>query len=111
MESIRQQKVGRLLQKEVGEILNRGEVKPLDKSMISITGVRLTPDLSIARIYISIFPSEDKAADLEKVKERSAEIRYVLGKKAAKQLRHIPELIFFLDDSFDYAEKIDDLLK
>lgn len=111
MESIRQQKVGRLLQKEVGEIFTRGEVKPLDKSMISITGVRVSSDLSIARIYISIFPSEDKTADLEKVKKQSSEIRYVLGKKTAKQLRHIPELIFFLDDSFDYAEKIDELLK
>ena len=79
--------------------------------MISITGVRLTPDLGIARIYISIFPSNDKLADLEKVKSQTSEIRYVLGKKAGKQLRHIPELIFFLDDSFDYAEKIDELLK
>ena len=86
MESIRQQKVGRLLQKEVGEIFSKGEVKPLDKSMISITGVRLTPDLGIARIYISIFPSNDKLADLEKVKSQTSEIRYVLGKKAGKTI-------------------------
>jgi len=79
--------------------------------MISITGVRCSPDLSIARIYISIFPSSDKSADLEKVKSQRSEIRYHLGKKAGKQLRHIPELVFFLDDSFDYAEKIDELLK
>tara|TARA_R100001015_G_C4581752_1_gene138167 strand:+ start:83 stop:418 length:336 start_codon:yes stop_codon:yes gene_type:complete len=111
MESIRQQKIARLLQKEVGEIFNKGEVKPLDKSMISITGVRVSPDLGIARVYISIFPSEDKMADLEKVKSQSSEIRYHLGKKAGKQLRHIPELVFFLDDSFDYAERIDELLK
>lgn len=111
MESIRQQKVARLLQKEIGEIFNRGEVRPIEKSMISITAVRMTPDLGIARIFISIFPSDDKKADLQQVKDQSSEIRYHLGKKAGKQLRHIPELFFFLDDSFDYAEQIDELLK
>ena len=111
MESIRQQKVGRLLQKEIGEIFNRGEVKPLDGGMISITAVRMTPDLGLARIYISIFPSSNKEEDLNKVKNQGSEIRYHLGKKTGKQLRHIPDLKFYLDDSFDYAEQIDELLK
>lgn len=111
MESIRQQKVARLLQKEIGDIFNKGDVKPLGGGMISITGVRVTPDLGLARIYISIFPSENYEEDLQKVKSQSSEIRYHLGKRAGKQLRHIPELYFFIDDSFDYAEKIDELLK
>jgi len=111
MESIRQQKIARLLQKEIGDIFNRGEVKPIEGGMLSITGVRVSPDLGIARIYISIFPSNDHSADLEKVKSQASEIRYHLGKRAGKQLRHIPELHFFIDDSFDYAEKIDELLK
>lgn len=111
MESIRQQKVARLLQKEIGEIFTKGEVRPLDKSMISITGVRVSPDLGIARVYISIFPSDDKQEDIKTVKSQSSEIRYHLGKRTGKQLRHIPELHFFLDDSFDYAEQIDELLK
>lgn len=111
MESIRQQKVNRLLQKEIGDIFTKGDVKPIDGGMISITNVRVTPDLGLARIHISIFPSSDYEADLLKVKKQSSEIRYHLGKRAGKQLRHIPELQFFIDDSFDYAEKIDELLK
>ena len=111
MESIRQQKIARLLQKEIGEIFNRGEVKPVDGGMLSITGVRVSPDLGIARIYVSIFPSNEPKEDLEKLKSQSSEVRYHLGKRAGKQLRHIPELHFYLDDSFDYAEKIDELLK
>lgn len=111
MESIRQQKVARLLQKEIGDIFNKGEVKPIDGGMISITGVRITPDLGLARIYLSIFPSDDHQEDLEKVKSQAAEVRYHLGKRAGKQLRHIPELYFYIDDSFDYAEQIDELLK
>ncbi len=111
MESIRQQKIARLLQKEIGDIFNKGEVKPLDAGMLSVTGVRVTPDLGIARIYVSIFPSNDYKEDIEKVKAQSSEVRYHLGKRAGKQLRHIPELHFFIDDSFDYAEQIDELLK
>jgi len=111
MESIRQQKVARLLQKEIGDIFTKREVNIATKSMISITQVRVTPDLGIAKIYVSLFPATDKQEALEKIKAQTSEIRYILGKKVGQQLRHTPELHFYLDDSFDYAEKIDNLLR
>lgn len=111
MESIRQQKVARLLQKEVGEIFSRKEVKPPNGLMVSITQVRMTPDLGLAKIYLSLFPNKDREAALEEIRKKTSEVRYTLGNKVGKQLRHIPELHFYLDDSFDYAEKIDELLK
>lgn len=110
METIRQQKVARLLQKEIGEIFTKGEVSTPSGVMISITQVRMSPDLGIAKVYMSLFPSENKAETLEKIRHQASEVRYVLGKKVGKQLRHIPSLSFFVDDSFDYAEKIDQLL-
>ncbi len=111
MESIRQQKVARLLQKEVGEIFNRSEVKLPKGLMISITQVRMSPDLGLAKLYLSLFPGENKEEALDEIRAHASETRYVLGRKVGKQLRHIPELHFYLDDSFDYAENIDHLLK
>lgn len=111
METIRQQKVARLLQKEIGDIFSKSEVNTPAGVMISITQVRMSPDLGIAKVYLSLFPSENKAETIEQIRKQSSEVRYVLGKKVAKQLRHIPQLNFYLDDSFDYAEKIDQLLK
>jgi|SRR5690554_4737651 len=111
METIRQQKIARLLQKEIGEIFNKKEVSLLPGTLISVTQARVSPDLSVAKFYLSLFPAKDKKEALENIQKKSSEIRYVLGKRAGKQLRHIPELYFYLDDSFDYAEKIDQLLK
>lgn len=111
MESIRQQKVARLLQKEVGEIFNRKEVNTPQGIMVSITQVRMTPDLGLAKIYLSLFPNQDREKALKEIRKKTSEIRYTLGNKVGKQLRHIPELHFYLDDSFDYAERIDELLK
>lgn len=111
MESIRQQKVARLLQKEIGEIFTKREVSIANNLMISVTQVRVSPDLGVAKNYLSLFPAKDKQETLEKIKSQAGEIRYVLGKKVGQQLRHIPELHFYLDDSFDYAERIDQLLK
>lgn len=111
MESIRQQKVARLLQKEIGEIFTKREVSLNANLMISVTQVRATPDLGIAKVYLSLFPADDKKEVIKSIQAQTKEIRYVLGKKVGKQLRHIPELHFYLDDSFDYAEKIDKLLR
>jgi len=111
MESIRQQKVSRLLQRELGDIFTKKEVNLTVNLMISVTQVRVSPDLGIARSYLSLFPSDNREAVIEEIRKHSKEIRYVLGKKVGKQLRHIPDLHFYLDDSFDYAEKIDKLLK
>ncbi|MBL4709092.1 MAG: 30S ribosome-binding factor RbfA [Flavobacteriales bacterium] len=111
MESIRQQKVSRLLQKEIGDIFTKREVNLGVNLLISVTQVRVSPDLGIARSYLSLFPAQNKEEVIEQIRKQSKEIRYVLGKKVGQQLRHIPELYFYLDDSFDYAEKIDLLLK
>lgn len=110
MESIRQQKVARLLQKELGEIFSKNLVSTPTGVMLSITQIRMSPDLGVAKVYLSLFPSENKGEALDFIRKHTSEIRYVLGKRLGKQLRHIPELVFFLDDSFDYAEEIDQLL-
>tara|TARA_B110000046_G_scaffold31498_1_gene33457 strand:+ start:4102 stop:4437 length:336 start_codon:yes stop_codon:yes gene_type:complete len=111
MESIRQQKVSRLLQREIGEIFTKKEFNLSVSLMISVTQVRVSPDLGIARSYLSLFPSNNREEIIEEIRKHSKEIRYILGKKVGQQLRHIPDLHFYLDDSFDYAEKIDKLLK
>lgn len=111
METIRQQKVSRLIQREIGDIFTKKEVTLSVNLMISVTQCRVSPDLGIARSYLSIFPSDNREAVIDEIRKHSKEIRYILGKKVGKQLRHIPDLQFYLDDSFDYAEKIDKLLK
>tara|TARA_R110000868_G_scaffold331584_3_gene592569 strand:+ start:712 stop:1047 length:336 start_codon:yes stop_codon:yes gene_type:complete len=111
MESIRQQKVSRLLQREIGDIFTKKEVNLTVNLMISVTQVRVSPDLGVARSYLSLFPSNNREEVIDEIRKHTKEIRYILGKKVGQQLRHIPELFFYLDDSFDYAEKIDKLLK
>jgi ribosome-binding factor A len=110
METTRQQKINRLLQKELAEIFRR-ESAMFRGKMISVTSVRVTPDLSLARLHVSIFPSDNKEDELKEIRAAGARIRYMLGSRTAKQLRVIPELEFFLDDSLDYLEHIDSLLK
>jgi len=111
MESIRQQKVSRLLQREIGDIFTKKELSLSVNLMISVTQVRVSPDLGVARSYLSLFPSNNREEVIEEIRKHTKEIRYILGKKVGQQLRHIPELFLYLDDSFDYAEKIDKLLK
>lgn len=111
MESIRQQKVARLLQKEIGDIFTKKEVNLSLNLMVSVTQVRVTPDLGLAKVYVSLFPATDKAEAIESIQAQNKEVRFVLGKKVRQQLRHVPDLHFYLDDSFDYAEKIDNLLR
>ena len=109
-ETTRQKKIARLLQKELGEIFLL-QTKQAQGILISVSAVRIAPDLSIAKIYLSFFPSE-KAADLiSAIQGNAKQIRYELGQRVRHQLRIIPELAFFIDDSLDYIEKIDSLLK
>lgn len=109
MESTRQAKIARLIQKELSEILRQQTAKT-NGILVSVSAVRVSPDLSIARAYLSIFPS-DKAKDiLENINRSARTIRYELGQKVHFQLRKIPELAFHLDDSLDYIENIDHLL-
>ena|SRR3970040_218034 len=111
MESLRQQKVNRLLQKELSVILQRDGARYVPGSMITVTVVRVSPDLSVARIYLSFFPVKDKKAALENVQKKAGEIRHALSAAIRNQARIIPELVFIIDDSIDRAARIDELLK
>ena len=106
METTRQNKISRLLQKELSEIFLL-QTKSMPGTLVSVSAVRISPDMSIARVYLSVFPSE-KA---EEINNNMKSIRYELGTRVRHQLRIIPELKFFVDDSLDYIEKIDSLLK
>lgn len=79
--------------------------------LISVTEVRITPDLSIAKVYLSIFPTNNKRAIMDAVDEQNSTLRFELGNRVKSQLRKIPELHFYLDDTLDQLEKIDNLLK
>lgn len=110
MESTRQAKISRLLQKELSEIFRQQTAKT-HGTLVSVSGVRVSPDLSIARVYLSVFPS-DKANDIMASINASAKtIRYELAQKVRFQLRKTPELSFYVDDSLDYIENIDHLLQ
>jgi ribosome-binding factor A len=110
-ESTRQKKVSRLIQKEIAEIFLKKGIEYAPGKLVSITKVRVSPDLSFAKIYISIFPSENREAILGSIQEHSHKIRFELGQKVGKQLRIVPEIAFHIDDSLDYIDKIDKLLK
>ncbi|MBE0674140.1 MAG: 30S ribosome-binding factor RbfA [Bacteroidales bacterium] len=110
MESTRQKKIARLLQKELAEIIRRRTPELAPGKMITVTNVRISPDMSVAKIYLSIFPSDDKDKVVASVKEHISAIRYDLGREVHNQLRIIPELAVFTDDSLDYIDNIDKLL-
>lgn len=110
MDSTRQLKFGRLIQKEIGELFQREGKNFYGSSFITVTTVRVTPDLSIARIHVSTF-HENGEDVLKKLNSHRGEIRKKLGNKIRNQARIIPELEFFIDDSLDYVEKIDKIMK
>lgn len=110
MESTRQQKISRLLQKELSDIFlklarNNGGV------IITVTSINVSADLSIAHINLSLFPTDKGEAVMELIKLNDKNIRFELGNRMRHQLRIIPELVFHLDDTLDYIDHIDDLLK
>ena len=110
METTRQNKISRLLQKELSEIFLH-QTKAMPGTLVSVSAVRISPDMSIARVYMSVFPSEKAEEIVKNINENMKTIRYELGTRVRHQLRIIPELKFFVDDSLDYIEKIDSLLK
>ena len=110
METTRQQKINRLIQKELGDIFLL-QTKQMRGILVSVSAVKISPDLAIAKTYLSIFPSAQSKELMENIKANSKSLRYELGKRLGKNLRVIPELVFFLDDSLDYIEKIDKLLQ
>jgi ribosome-binding factor A len=110
MDNTRLLKIGRLLQKELGEIFLQ-ETKILPGVLVSVSTVRVSSDLSVAKAYLSIFPSERAEELLTSIRSNAKTIRFDLGQRVRLQLRRIPELIFYRDDSLDYLENIDSLLK
>ena len=111
MSSTRQSKIERLLQKDLGDIFQKGTNTLFRSKMVTVTTVRVSPDLSSARAYLSLFPVEDKKEFMEYINSIEGQIRYDLGKRIRHQLRKVPSLSFFLDDSLDYIDNIENLLK
>ncbi|MBD5346411.1 MAG: 30S ribosome-binding factor RbfA [Bacteroides sp.] len=109
METTRQAKIARLLQKELSEIF-RAQTAKTHGTLVSVSAVRVSPDLSIARAYLSIFPSGKAPEMIESINKSAKTIRYELAKRVRYQLRKTPELSFYIDDSLDYIENIDNLL-
>ena len=109
MEGTRLQKIGRLLQKELGDIFQK-QTQAMHGVLVSVSVVRVSPDLSVAKAYLSIFPSAKGEELLKAIRANTKAIRYDLGQRVRLQLRKIPELSFFIDDSLDYIEHIDSLL-
>ena len=108
--STRQLKFARLIQKEISDIFQRDKRGILDNAFVTVADVKVSPDLGVAKIYISMMLAKDKAAVLEKITKRKGEIRKALGEKIRKQVRIIPELIFFLDEVEENAQQMDTLL-
>lgn len=108
--SERTEKISKQIQKDISEILQREEIGKSLKAMPTITKVKTTKDLSISRIYISVFPSEKNEDFLKEIEINKNHIRYLLGNRVRNQLRIVPELHFYIDDSLDYIENIENLL-
>ncbi len=109
MESTGQRKASSLIQQEMSMIFQRKSGEYLNK-MVTVTIVRMSPDLGSAKIFLSIFPEQQKGEVFETIVKSSSNLRYELGKRIKNKVRKIPELQFYIDDSLDYAEKINDLL-
>ena len=110
-ESTRQLKVAKEIQKVMAEIIRSKGMAAFSGALVSVSGVKISPDLSVAKIYVSIFPSDKAPAVMETLQENGRALRGELGSKVAKQLRIVPEIAFFLDSSLDYVEHIEELLK
>ena len=109
METTRQNKIARLIQKELSDIFQR-QTSAMRGTLVSVSACRISPDMSICRAYLSVFPSEKASEVVQNVNANQRQVRYELGTRVGKQLRIIPELKFFVDDSLDYAQHIDELL-
>lgn len=109
--STRQQKFSRLIQKELSDIFQRDKRGILDNTFITIADVTISPDLSVAKVFLSMMLAKDKQKTFENLNLRKREIRKALGEKIGKQVRIIPELIFVIDEVEENAKRIEDLIK
>ncbi|MFA8449142.1 MAG: 30S ribosome-binding factor RbfA [Bacteroidales bacterium] len=111
MESKRQQKVAKQIQRDLGEIFQEEARLYFRNALITVTKVNISRDLSVAKINLSLFSTEDKQELLDEIKERAKEIRHKLAARVKHQLRIVPQLLFYEDDSLDYIDNIENLLK
>lgn len=111
METTRQQKIAKQIQKDMAEIFQKEGAPIVRGSLLTVTAVRVSPDFSYAKIYVSIFPFERSGATMLKLEQHAKFIRGALGQRIRNQLKNIPEIQFFLDDSLEYIEHIDEALK
>lgn len=110
-ESTRQLKVAKELQRDMAEIILSKGMAMFGGALVSVSGVKVSPDLSVAKIYVSIFPSDKAESVMNILEENSRALRGELGNRVGRQLRIVPEITFFRDDSLDYVEHIEELLK
>ena len=111
MASIRQEKIAGVIQKELSQIFRVEARSICQGAMVSVTVVRMSPDMGVAKVYLSVFGVGSKEDVIKSIKENSKTIRHQLAQITRNQLRRVPELIFYLDDSLDYANEIEQLLK
>ncbi len=109
--SIRQDKIANVIKKELGIYFQQNSITICKGAMVTVTTVRMSPDLSIAKVYISLFGAKDNLDSFENIENNSKIIRHHISQIVRNQLRKTPELHFYIDDSYDYAKKIDELLK
>ena len=109
--STRQLKVGREIQKDLAEIIRAKGMGTFGGALVTVSEVRVSPDLSLAKVYVSVFPSDKQAFVMQWLEENNKALRGELGHRIAKQFRIVPELVFYLDTTLDYAEHIEELLK
>jgi len=110
MTTTRQHKVSRLLQKELGDYFQKNGSAITGGKLVTVTVARISPDLGVTKVYLSIFPGEGLDEALQAIVDKSGLIRREMGNRLKNQLRHIPEFVFYLDDSLDYIDRIDNLL-
>lgn len=111
MESTRQQKIARQIQRDIADIFQKEAAAVVRGVMVTVTTVRVSPDFGYAKVYVSVFPFDRSAAILDALKSNNWMIRRALGQRIRFQLKVVPELEFFIDDSLEYIENIDNLLK
>ena len=110
-ETTRQLKVSGQIQRDMAEIIRQKGMAFFDDALVSVSGVKISPDLSVAKVYVSVFPSSKAEAAMRTLGENVRAMRGELGNRVARQLRIVPEIVFYLENSLDYVEHIEELLK
>lgn len=110
-ESTRQLKVASQIQRDMAEIIRQKGMAFFDGALVSVSGVKISPDLSVAKVYVSVFPSSKAETVMKTLGTETKALRGELGNRVARQLRIVPEIIFYLENSLDYVERIEELLK